>query len=842
LFRKFIKEYASISLLIIVILVLMVVLLNAFVSARFISFSNSLFEEKFISNINSLRSYIDDSAANTKAAAVSMAHDVNVIKAIKEHDANKMLMVLLPTHSRYRINYYTVTGIDGNVLIRTHEPQNTGDSVLDQQNIRDALNGKVSTYFEEGTRARVSVRTGAPVYDADGTLLGVISAGMRFDLSSEVEALKKHYKSEITVYLNNTRLVTTITREGQSIAGTTLDPQIAKIVIDNKQEYSGSTTILGEKYRTFYKPLLNPQRTVFAVIFLGMSMEKLEAQIRTSIFTGIFIGLTELLFIFILIHRNLNEKKKLKQLVGNAEAALAVKTEFLSNMSHEIRTPMNAIIGMTSLGLSAVSAERKNHNFRKIKEASRHLLGIVNDILDISSIKDGALALSPAEFSFEKMLRGVVNINKFRIDEKRQKMTVYADHLIPGRLLGDEQRLAQLVTNLLSNAIKFTPENGSIRIETKFIGEEREIVIIQVSVIDTGIGISDEQQKLIFRSFHQAESNTSRKYGGMGLGLAIAKNIVEIMDGKIWVESEPGRGARFIFTVRLKKIPDTKTINPGYGKIRILAADEDMVSLEDIREIMAGFNVSCDTASDGQEALRLLENACPYDICFVDRNMRDATGLQLTEALKEKMTVTGRCFMVIVSSSALSVIEDEVNNPEAGALLSKPLFPSDVADVLSEFFASASLEAPSIEAPSLEAPQPNTDIRQINSDTFEGRHILLVEDIEINCEIMLALLEPVLLEVDRAKNGRDAFDMFAAASDKYDLIFMDMQMPEMDGIEATRRIRALNIPKAKTIPIVALTANVSKQDMENCIKAGMNAHIGKPLDFSEVMEVLRLYL
>jgi len=756
-----------------------------------------------------------------------MARDIDIIDAVRNHGTNKLLRFLIPTLGRYRINYYTVTDKDGIVLARTQGQESIGDSVLNQQNIRDALSGRVSTYFEEGAVSKVSVRTGAPVYDSDGTLIGTVSAGMRFDLDSEVKELKEHLKSEVTIYLNNTRIVTTITREGQNIAGTTLDPAIAEIVINGKQEYTGNADILGEKYRTFYKPLFNPQNQVFAVIFLGMSMEKLEAQIKVSIFTGIFIGLTELFFIFILIYRNLNEKMNLEILVRKAEAALVAKTEFLSNMSHEIRTPMNAIIGMTSLGMSAFNTERKNYYFKKIEDASKHLLGIVNDILDISIIEEGDLALFPAEFSFEKMLRRVVNINKFRVDEKHQKITVHVDHLIHDRLFGDEQRLSQLINNLLSNAVKFTPEKGSIRIETKFIKEEGDEVTIQISVIDTGIGISAEQQEHIFKSFHQVESNTSRKYGGMGAGLAISKNIVEMMDGKIWIESEPGKGASFIFTVRVKKIPGEKILNPGYEKIRILAADDDIVSLEDFREIMLAFNISCDTATNGQQALRLFEEKGGYDICFIDRNMQCAAGGKLTEVLSKKNAGAGLCFMVIVSSAEWTVMEDEMDKTGTGMLLSKPLFPSDVVDILNEFLGASS---------------GNTDSGQGNNDIFEGRRVLLVEDNEINSEIVLALLEPTLLETVCARNGREALDIFTSAPDNYDLIFMDMQMPEMDGLEATRAIRALDIPRAKTIPIVALTANVSKADIENCLKAGMNTHIGKPLDFSDVLKVLRLYL
>jgi PAS domain S-box-containing protein len=399
--------------------------------------------------------------------------------------------------------------------------------------------------------------------------------------------------------------------------------------------------------------------------------------------------------VMVLSH-NITKRKAMEE---QALSASRAKSTFLANMSHEIRTPMNAIIGMTAIGKSAADTARKDYCFTKIENASAHLLGVINDVLDMSKIEANKFELSPAEFNFEKMIQSVINVVNFRVDEKRQKLAVHIDDAIPPTLIADDQRLAQVITNLLGNAVKFTPEHGSVSLDARFLGEKDGLCTIEVAVSDTGIGISAEQQKYLFNSFQQAEISTARRFGGSGLGLAISKNIAEMMGGTIKVQSEPGKGSVFTCTIQAQRgaqIPDAANDSPGV--------------------------------------------------------QQDIAGL------------------------------------------------------------------------------------------FAGRRILLVEDMEINREIVLALLEPTQLEIDCAENGVEAVRKFSEAPNQYDLIFMDVQMPEMDGYEATQRIRVMDMPKAKSIPIIAMTANVFKEDVEKCMTAGMNGHVGKPLDFNEVLDKLYAYL
>jgi signal transduction histidine kinase/CheY-like chemotaxis protein len=430
---------------------------------------------------------------------------------------------------------------------------------------------------------------------------------------------------------------------------------------------------------------------------------------------------------------------------AEAQAASQAKSDFLSNMSHEMRTPMNAVIGMSSIGRAADDLERKNYAFDKITDASTHLLGVINDILDMSKIEAGKLELSVVEFDFGRMLQRVIDVNAFRVTDKRQALSVRIDENIPKVLLGDSQRLAQVVTNLLANAVKFTPENGAIGLSAQLVGEGDgpdgkiadggdDFCAIQVDVSDTGIGISAEQQTHLFTSFQQAESSTSRTYGGTGLGLAISKSIIQMMGGLIWVESELGKGSTFSFIVRLGRVsPGRQGSSEGASAGVSVGADASVGA-------SAGANAGASTSAGANASAN------------------------------------------------------------AGAGTSRPV------------------------------------------DDFSGFCLLLAEDIEVNREIVSALLEPTGIQIVSAENGALALEAFGANPERYDVIFMDVQMPEMDGYEATRRIRALDVPQAKSVPIVAMTANVFKEDVEKSHAAGMNAHLGKPLDFDSVLATLRGYL
>ena len=580
-----------------------------------------------------------------------------------------------------------------------------------------------------------------------------------------------------------------------------------------------------ENLITGFAPVFDEDNKVFAVAGVDIS-DKYVVDIKNAMnlislllsFSVIIIVLCGLLNIW--VHKKTDKQRLIA--LENAMSATRAKSDFLANMSHEIRTPMNAIVGMTSIGISATDLLRKDYCFTKIEDASKHLLGIVNDILDISKIEAGKFELSPVEFNFEKMLQRVVNVVNFRVEERQQKLTIYVDRNIPRNLIGDDQRIAQVITNLLGNAIKFTPEKGFIRVGTQFLGEENGICTLQITVSDTGIGISPEQQARLFKSFQQAESATTRKFGGTGLGLSISKSIVEMMSGKVWIESEIGAGSKFAFTIQIKRGSAEDSALHDWSDMRILAADCDPYVLSHFEIMAKSFNIVCDTAGSCKDALELTNNNS-YDFCFVNLQMQDGDGIELIRKLKDKKAVS----VAVLLISAKKWIETEEIAKKSGVdkFLSKPLLPFSVAGILKDY---------------LNAKQDDEGINI--AGIFEGRHIMLAEDVEINREIVVTMLEPTLINVDCAVNGAEAVKLFKANPKKYGMIFMDVQMPEMNGYQATSSIRSLDIPSAKTIPIVAMTANVFKEDIEKCINAGMNDHVGKPIDFEEVVKKLQTYL
>ncbi|MCL2270021.1 MAG: response regulator [Treponema sp.] len=521
------------------------------------------------------------------------------------------------------------------------------------------------------------------------------------------------------------------------------------------------------------------------------------------------------------------------------------KSAFLANMSHEIRTPMNAIIGMTYIGKTAGNTQRKDYCLEKIENASQHLLGVINDVLDMSKIEANMFELSSIEFNFEKMLQRVINIIGFRAGEKKQKVSVYVDKSIPRTLIGDDQRLAQVITNLLGNAVKFTPEGGSIKLDTRFLGEEDGTCTIRIAVTDSGIGITEAQQKQLFRAFTQADSRISRKFGGTGLGLAISKNIVELMGGKMKLESASGKGSSFSFIFKAKhgtkKCVSLAERGVNWSNISIMAVDDDKEILDYFSDIVQSLGGKCDTALSGKEALSHVENKqAHYHIYFIDWKMPDMDGIALARELKLRAEPSDDTTIIMISSAEWNNIEDEAKKAGFDKFLSKPLFPSAIADAIAE--AIGVLELPEEE---------KADITGI----FEGYKILLAEDVEINQEIIDTLIEPTLLKMDCANNGVEAVEMFEKALDEYDLILMDVQMPEMDGYEATRKIREIEAERRKTavfarhalqpdpqgVPIVAMTANVFREDIEKCLSVGMNDHIGKPVDVKEFFTVLKKY-
>ena len=521
-------------------------------------------------------------------------------------------------------------------------------------------------------------------------------------------------------------------------------------------------------------------------------------------------------------------------LMDITEKANQAKSDFLSRMSHEMRTPMNAIIGMAKIAETTEDVQKLKYCLTTIGISSEHLLGIINDVLDMSKIEAGKFELENVPMNIEKTLMKICNIVIDNMEKKKQKFNVVLSRNLKLNYIADDLRLSQVITNLLSNAVKFTPEEGKITLTVDKVGQQDNISTLHFSVADTGIGMTDEQIAKLFNAFEQADGSISRKFGGTGLGLAISKSIVEKMGGRIWVESKPGSGSTFNFEVRLECAPHQDTIifdgiRPEDIKVLIVENDEDV--MKRFISIIESFDMNADTAPNADEAVRLVETACKtnsvYDIIFLDYDMPRTNGLDIVKQLNER--IDKNTVIIITTFTEWHKIEKHASKNNITRHITKPLFPSSVLDAINNVVGST-----------LKSLDIKTDNVNEAAD-LSGIRIILAEDVEINREIFITLLENTNISIDIAENGLIAVSKFKENPDQYDLIVMDIQMPEMDGYQATETIRALDMPIAKTIPIIAMTANAFKEDIERCLACGMNDHLPKPIDEKSVMEKILYY-
>ena len=525
----------------------------------------------------------------------------------------------------------------------------------------------------------------------------------------------------------------------------------------------------------------------------------------------------------------LNKSREvLKDALNVAEEANKAKTIFLSNMSHEIRTPMNAIIGLGNLASRNESIPDETREYlEKIDGSARHLLGLINDILDMSRIESGRLVLRKEEFSFSRMLE---QINTIVMTQCEEKGLEYECHLIGGVhdfYIGDDMKLKQVLINILSNAIKFTDAPGSVDMTVEKTATYGDHSTIQFRIKDTGIGIDEKFIPKIFDPFTQEDGSRSNKYGSTGLGMAITKNIVELMNGTITVESEKGVGTEFTVTVTLTDTDVQKSItnNVAPEDIRVLVVDDEEVAAEHARIVMNEVGIKADVCCDGKLALQMLETQKakqePYNLVLLDWKMPGMDGVEVASEIRKRydkeMTV------IILTSFNWDDIMDDAFHAGVDSFLAKPLFASNVIDEFERIARRNSM--------SLYKEKERADLA--------GRRILLAEDVQINAEIMKQIVTMRQAEADHATNGKVVLEMFEQSpAGHYDAILMDVRMPEMDGLEATRAIRALDRPDAQTIPIIALTANAFDEDVQRSLQAGMNAHLSKPVDPEHLYQTL----
>ena len=570
--------------------------------------------------------------------------------------------------------------------------------------------------------------------------------------------------------------------------------------------------------------------------------ESTEEKAEAAILYAAVIGLLMIVIVIYayklrneyLINDELKRQQKILQdALLVAQKANDAKRDFLSRMSHEIRTPMNAIIGMSAIAFNYLDDKKRTADcLSKITFSSKHLLMLLNDVLDMSKIENGKLNIRQELFDLKNLVTSLADINYGLATAKGLAFEIVISGFKDELLLGDSMRVNQILLNLLSNAIKFTPKGGSVRLEIRMLRSASDKIWLRFIVKDSGIGMKKEFLEHLYEPFEQADNGIARKYGGTGLGMAITKNLVAIMDGTIEVESQEGAGTTFMVDLPFGVSKVDKKTAAEMEEMRVLVVDDDNDTCEHAAVLLKGMGVNVDWALNGFEAIEKVRSACEddgrcYDVCFIDWCMPELDGIETARRMRRY--VGPDVLIIIISAYDWSGIEEQAKAAGVNAFIAKPFFASNLYNTLLTV-----------------SRKPELGFSAVgNKETYDfgGKKVLLVEDNELNMEIASELLKFVNLQVEHAENGKVAVDIFRNSKEKeYALIFMDIQMPLMNGYDAARCIRSSEHPAAGTIPIIAMTANAFNDDVQAAFDAGMNGHLAKPIDVEVLYKTIARYI
>ena len=557
-----------------------------------------------------------------------------------------------------------------------------------------------------------------------------------------------------------------------------------------------------------------------------------------------FFPLTIILFLVVLLVFNISRLllivKQLRLSVKREMVANTAKSSFLSRMSHEIRTPLNAIIGYNTIAQGEIYEVRDEADRRQVEMkvmdclskseiASKHLLNIINDVLDMAAIEGGKIKISHERFDFKGLITSLTTIFYSQARAKGVEFEVLFDTLTEEWFVGDQVRINQILTNLLTNAIKFTPTGGAVRLTITQPEAEANAAHIHFQVSDTGIGMEPEYLSRIWTPFEQADSSISRRFGGSGLGLSITKNLVDLMGGSITVTSAPGKGSSFGVDLTFERTQQQlKHDAYDFSSISALVVDDDVSTCDYIRLLFNRCGAKCAAVTSGADALKAIalaqEKGESYSLCLVDWRMPQMDGIETIRGIRR--TVGRELPIIVLTAYDYSELADKAAEVGVSRFISKPLFQSSLFDLLA----------------GVSGPQARKALKKNASIDFEGARVILAEDNAMNMEIAKAILQSVGLRVDCAWNGKEALELFEASPvATYMAVLMDVHMPVMDGHEATRAIRACAHAQAKTIPIIAMTADAFAENVAEAHAAGMNDHIAKPIDTATLFATLAKY-